>query len=173
VRKPSAWTRDDFRHVSSQAIGIHLLIRQLLHGVGLLANRPRYACALTSTTTTGVAAGDSTTTALTTSSLHTCWSSNRLYRNRGDGTFEDVTERSGVGVLTIRMRLFADFENKGLQDLLVVCATGPLLFLNQGMDILLKRDAFHLRSASAGIISHTRRSPTTDRDGRLDITFAT
>src|SRR2546429_9551341 len=69
---------------------------------------------------------------------------NRLYRNHGDGTFDDVTEKAGVGVLdSTACALFADFENKGLQDLLVVCGSGPLLFLNQGNgSYSLKRDAF-------------------------------
>src|SRR2546429_2105257 len=50
---------------------------------------------------------------------------NRLYRNHGDGTFDDVTEKAGVGVLdSTACALFADFENKGLQDLLVVCGSG-------------------------------------------------
>ena len=40
---------------------------------------------------------------------------NRLYRNRGDGTFEDVTEKAGVGVLDgTACALFADFENRGI-----------------------------------------------------------
>ena len=69
---------------------------------------------------------------------------NRLYHNRGDGSFEDVTEASGVGVLDdTACALFADFENKGVQDLLVVCGGGPLLFLNQGKGkFSLKPDAF-------------------------------
>ncbi len=58
---------------------------------------------------------------------------NRLYRNRGDGTFEDITEASGVGLLdNTACALFADFDNDGRQDLVVVRAAGPLLFLNQG-----------------------------------------
>jgi hypothetical protein len=58
---------------------------------------------------------------------------NRLYRNRGDGTFEDITESSGLGVLeNTACALFADFNNDGLQDVIVVRANGPLLFLNQG-----------------------------------------
>ena len=70
---------------------------------------------------------------------------NRLYHNRGDGSFEDVTEASGVAVLDdTACALFADFENKGSrQDLLVVCGSGPLLFLNQGKGkFSLKPDAF-------------------------------
>ena len=58
---------------------------------------------------------------------------NRLYRNRGDGTFEDITEGSGVGILeNTACAIFADFDNDGRQDLVVVRANGPLLFLNQG-----------------------------------------
>jgi Flp pilus assembly protein TadD/peroxiredoxin len=97
---------------------------------------------------------------------------NRLYHNRGDGTFEDVTETSGVGVLDgTACALFADFENKGLQDLLVVCASGPLLFLNQGNGkFSLKRDAFQFANAPAGTFTHAAVADY-DRDGRLDVYF--
>jgi tetratricopeptide (TPR) repeat protein/peroxiredoxin len=95
---------------------------------------------------------------------------NRLYRNRGDGTFEDVTERAGVGVLDgTACALFADFENKGHQDLLVVCGGGPLLFLNQGDGTFsLKRDAFKFHSPPQGTFTHAAVADY-DRDGRLDI----
>ncbi len=97
---------------------------------------------------------------------------NRLYRNRGDGTFEDVTEQSGVDVLdNTACALFADFENKGLQDLLVVCGSGPLLFLNQGNGkFLLKRDAFKFAHPPQGTFTHAAIADY-DRDGRLDIYF--
>ena len=97
---------------------------------------------------------------------------NRLYRNRGDGTFEDVTEKSGVGVLdNTACALFADFENKGLQDLLVVCGTGPLLFQNQGSGTFsLKRDAFKFARPPQGTFTHAAVADY-DRDGRLDIYF--
>ncbi|MFZ0518207.1 MAG: VCBS repeat-containing protein, partial [Acidobacteriaceae bacterium] len=52
----------------------------------------------------------------------------RLYRNRGDGTFEDVTDKAGVGVLdATSSALFADLNNNGHQDLIVVRTSGPLL----------------------------------------------
>ncbi len=97
---------------------------------------------------------------------------NRLYRNRGDGTFEDVTEKAGVGVLdNTACALFADFENKGRQDLLVVCGTGPLLFLNQGDGtFVLKRDAFKFERPPQGSFTHAAVADY-DRDGRLDIYF--
>src|SRR5579864_3354785 len=97
---------------------------------------------------------------------------NRLYRNRGDGTFEDVTEKSGVDVLDFTAcALFADFENRGLQDLLVVCATGPLLFRNQGDGTFsLKRDAFRFARPPQGAFTHAAAADY-DRDGRLDLYF--
>jgi Flp pilus assembly protein TadD/peroxiredoxin len=97
---------------------------------------------------------------------------NRLYRNRGDGTFEDVTEKAGVGVLdNSACALFADFDNRGLQDLLVVCGTGPLLFTNQGDGTFhLKPDAFKFAHPPQGTFTHAAVADY-DRDGRLDIYF--
>ena len=97
---------------------------------------------------------------------------NRLYRNRGDGTFEDVTEKAGVGVLDgTACALFADFQNRGRQDLLVVCTTGPLLFINQGDGTFsLKGDAFKFARSPQGSFTHAAIADY-DRDGRLDIYF--
>ena len=97
---------------------------------------------------------------------------NRLYRNRGDGTFEDVTEKSGLGVLdNTSCALFADFENKGVQDLLVVCGTGPLLFLNDGKGrFTRKADAFKFQRPPEGTFTHAALADY-DHDGRLDIYF--
>jgi Flp pilus assembly protein TadD/peroxiredoxin len=97
---------------------------------------------------------------------------NRLYRNRGDGTFEDITEKSNLGLLDgTACALFADFENKGQQDLLVVCATGPQLFLNQGNGKFeLKPDAFQFSQPPQGTFTHAALADY-DGDGRLDIYF--
>ncbi len=97
---------------------------------------------------------------------------NRLYRNRGDGTFDDVTERAGVGVLDgTACALFADFLNRGRQDLLVVCGTGPLLFLNQGDGTFARKpDAFKFTRPPQGTFTHAAVADY-DRDGRLDIYF--
>jgi tetratricopeptide (TPR) repeat protein len=97
---------------------------------------------------------------------------NRLYRNRGDGTFEDVTEKASVGVLdNTSCALFADFENRGLQDLLVVCGTGPLLFVNQGNGTFsLQKDAFRFARPPQGTFTHAAVSDY-DGDGRLDVYF--
>ncbi len=99
---------------------------------------------------------------------------NRLFHNRGDGTFEDVTEKSGLGILdNTACALFADFENKGRQDLLVVCGTGPLLYLNDGNgNFRLKRDAFRFARQPQGTFTHAAVADY-DRDGRLDVYFCT
>ncbi len=97
---------------------------------------------------------------------------NRLFRNRGDGTFEDVTEESGLGVLeNTACALFADFDNDGRQDVIVVCANGPLLFLNQGDGRFReKRDAFRFANPPQGTFTGAAVADY-DRDGWLDIYF--
>jgi Flp pilus assembly protein TadD/peroxiredoxin len=97
---------------------------------------------------------------------------NRLYRNCGDGTFEEVTEPAGVDVLdATSCALFADFENKGLKDLLVICEGGPLLFVNQGKRRFdLKRDAFKFSNPPQGTFTHAAAADY-DGDGRPDIYF--
>jgi tetratricopeptide (TPR) repeat protein len=97
---------------------------------------------------------------------------NRLYRNRGDGTFEDITESSGLGLLdNTACALFADFDNDGRQDIVVVRATGPLLFHNQGNGkFILKPDAFHFATPLQGTFTGAAAADY-NRDGLLDIYF--
>jgi tetratricopeptide (TPR) repeat protein len=97
---------------------------------------------------------------------------NRLYRNRGDGTFEDVTDKAGVGVLeNTACALFVDIDNDGRQDLIVVRTNGPLLFLNEGGGrFRQKPDAFRFASAPAGTFTGAAVADY-DRDGWLDIYF--
>jgi len=97
---------------------------------------------------------------------------NRLYRNRGDGTFEDITVASGLGVLdNTACALFADLDNDGRQDLIVVRTSGPLLFLNRGGGVFRQRpDAFRFGNPPQGTFTGAAVADY-DRDGWLDIYF--
>jgi tetratricopeptide (TPR) repeat protein len=97
---------------------------------------------------------------------------NRLYRNRGDGTFDDITESSGVGLLdNTACAIFADFHNSGRQDLVVVRANGPLLFVNQGNGkFRLKPGAFQFAHPPQGTFTGAAAADY-NRDGFLDIYF--
>jgi tetratricopeptide (TPR) repeat protein len=97
---------------------------------------------------------------------------NRLYRNRGDGTFEDITETSGLGILeNTACALVADFNNDGRQDVIVVRANGPLLFLNDGGGkFRQKKDAFQFANPPQGTFTGAAAADY-DRDGWLDVYF--
>jgi len=98
---------------------------------------------------------------------------NRLYRNLGDGRFEDVTEAAGVGVLDdTSCAVFADIDNDGNQDLIVVRAAGPLLFRNRGNGkFALEAEAFHFAQPPQGTFAGAALGDY-DRDGWLDIYFS-
>jgi tetratricopeptide (TPR) repeat protein len=97
---------------------------------------------------------------------------NRLYRNRGDGTLEDVTQKAGVGVLDgTSSAIFADLNNNGHQDLIVVRTSGPLLFINRGDGTFrLKPDAFQFARQPQGTFTAVAVADY-DRNGLLDIYF--
>jgi hypothetical protein len=95
----------------------------------------------------------------------------RLYHNRGDGTFEDVTQQSGALVHDYGMGIAAgDFDNDGYTDLYV---TG------YGHNVLLKNDG-HGRfldvTARAGVASSGWSTSAAfldyDGDGFLDLFVA-
>ncbi len=166
--------RGQFIDVTEQAIGkTESYRKQLAHGADYWRTLLDGAAGIDVYGNNGVAAGDFDNDGF--EDFYVCQPAglpNRLYRNRGDGTFEDVTEKAGVGVLdNTASALFTDFDNRGLQDLLVVCGTGPLLFRNQGNGTFaLKRDAFKFARQPQGTFTHAAVADY-DRDGRLDIYF--
>jgi enediyne biosynthesis protein E4 len=93
---------------------------------------------------------------------------NRLYRNRGDGTFEDVTTQAGVGGAGYgTAAAAADYDNDGHTDLLVVGVGGCILYHNRG------DGTFEDVTRRAGIASRGTGMGATffdaDNDGRLDL----
>ena len=96
---------------------------------------------------------------------------NRLFRNRGDGTFEEVTGRAGVegwGFGTTAAS--ADYDNDGYPDLLVVNFGGLILYHNEG------DGGFKDVTATAGLVSEQPGISATfldvDNDGYLDLFVA-
>jgi tetratricopeptide (TPR) repeat protein len=94
---------------------------------------------------------------------------NRLYRNKGDGTFEDVTVRAGLaGARGYGMgAAVGDYDNDGFTDLYITNYGANILYRNNGdgtfTDVTARaRVAAGGWSASAGFFDY-------DNDGRLDL----
>ncbi len=100
---------------------------------------------------------------------------NLLYRNRGDGTFEDVSERSGISAKKGRSLgvAFADYDDDGYPDIFVA---------NDGMEQFLFHNngngTFTERALDAGVGLSDDGKPYAgmgvdfrdyDNDGRVDI----
>jgi Flp pilus assembly protein TadD/peroxiredoxin len=95
---------------------------------------------------------------------------NRLFRNRGDSTFEDITDAAGVGILDdTAQSLFADVDNDGDQDLVIATSTNPLLFVNDGKGHFTPvPDAFRFARPLQGVLTSITMADY-DRDGFLDL----
>lgn len=97
--------------------------------------------------------------------------SNRLYRNRGDGTFEDRTDAAGVrghgfGISAAA----ADYDNDGDTDLYVVNAGSSILYQNQGDGTFHDvTDLAGVQNSRAGIAAAFL---DIDLDGYLDLFVA-
>jgi hypothetical protein len=101
---------------------------------------------------------------------------NLLYHNRGDGRFEDVSDRSGVSKVTGRYSMTAtaaDFDEDGWPDLYVACdSTAAILYRNN-------RDGTFTDAAMASGVAYGEFGAAQagmglavgdyDGDGRLDL----
>ena len=163
-----------FEDVTVQALGENpSYSSQLLHGSDYWRTVLDGACGIDIYGHNGVSVGDFDNDGY--DDLYVCQPAglpNRLYRNRGNGTFEDVTESSGVGILeNTACALFLDIDNDGRQDLVVVRGDGPVLFLNQGGGRFQpKKDAFKFANPPQGTFTGAAGADY-DRDGWLDIYF--
>jgi Tfp pilus assembly protein PilF/peroxiredoxin len=95
---------------------------------------------------------------------------NRLFRNRRDGTFEDVTAEAGLAVLDRTSHsLFGDVDGDGDQDLILLTRGGPLLFVNDGKGRFARDpQAFQFDDALQGSLTSAALADY-DRDGHLDL----
>lgn len=162
-----------FVDIAAHAFGANLCYAsQFLHGTDYWRTVLDGACGIDIYGHNGISVGDFDGDGF--DDLYICQPAglpNRLFRNRGDGTFEDVTEVFGVAVLeNTACALFADVDRDGRQDLIVVRANGPLLFLNSGGKFVLKPDAFQFANPPQGTFTGAAVADH-DRDGWLDIYF--
>jgi len=95
---------------------------------------------------------------------------NCLYKVRDDGMMDDITRAAGLDILDdTTCALFIDFRNSGRQDLVVLRASGPLLFLNDGAGKFeLIDDAFRFAAAPQGTFTGMAAADY-DRDGHVDL----
>ena len=96
---------------------------------------------------------------------------NRLFRNRGNGTFEDLTVRSGLAGSGYGVTATAgDFDNDGFPDLYVVNVGTNRLYRNQGdgtfVDVTTRAGVGHAGTGIAAVWADF------DNDGRLDLFVA-
>ncbi|MGC2197806.1 MAG: FG-GAP-like repeat-containing protein [Terriglobales bacterium] len=163
-----------FVDVAAQAFGASASFSaQMLHGSDYWRTVLDQACGIDIYGHNGVAVGDIDGDGF--DDVYVCQPAglpNRLYRNRGDGTFEDITEGSGLAILeNTACALFADFDNDGRQDLVVVRTDGPVLYRNEGAGKFRKQpDAFHFAKPPQGTFTGAAVADY-DRDGYLDIYF--
>ncbi|MFK7766060.1 MAG: FG-GAP repeat domain-containing protein [Mariniblastus sp.] len=101
------------------------------------------------------------------------WQSAQLLRNKGDGTFEDITESSGLLISELaNCSYFFDFDNDGDSDVFVGKTLGPSqFFINDGgkfspheaINEVLKESRFVVSGSVADV----------NRDGLLDLYLST
>lgn len=103
--------------------------------------------------------------------------SNLLYRNRGDGTFEDVSERSGIAEHVGKgMSLaFADYDGDGFVDVFVTNDTLPNFLFHNRRNGTFEEVAL---AAGAALLDHGKPVSSMgvdfrdyDNDGRQDLSL--
>jgi hypothetical protein len=161
-----------FRDVTGHVYGaVDSFREQLIPGNPYWRARMDSACGIDVYGNQGIAVGDIDSDGV--DEIYVCQPGglpNRLYKIRADGTAEDITERSGLGVLDeTTCALFADFGNSGRQDAVVLRSSGPLFFVNRGDGTFVEqRDTFQFKTTPQGSFTGMAAADF-DRDGRLDL----
>ncbi len=162
-----------FTDISQSALGANLSFREQLNsGNEIWRSRMDAATGMDIYGHQGVAVGDYDGDGL--EDFYVCQPGglpNRLFRNLGDGRFEDVSEKAGVDILdATSMALFADVDNNGTEDLILILSAGqPLLLLNGGHGhFRISPKAFPTHTAGQGTMTSAALADY-DQDGFLDL----
>jgi tetratricopeptide (TPR) repeat protein len=100
---------------------------------------------------------------------------NRLFRGEGDSTFRDVTSTAGDLAVLERtsQSLFADVDNDGDEDLILLTRAGPMLFVNGGQGHFTRDPAaFRFEDRLQGTLTSGSLADY-DRDGFVDLYLCT
>ncbi len=156
-----------FRDVTNALLGSD---KQLTRGIPYWRSRLDPASGIDIYGSNGIAVGDIDNDGL--DELYVCQPGglpNRLFKLQDDGHLKDITQAWGVGFLDdTSCALFLDLRNSGRQDLVVLCASGPVLLINEGTQFALRTDAFKFATQPRGGFTGMAAADF-DRDGKLDL----
>jgi tetratricopeptide (TPR) repeat protein len=160
-----------FRDVTGAVFeGVQSFHEQLSRGIPCWVARIDPAAGIDIYGSNGLAAGDIDNDGI--DELYVCQPGglpNRLYKNV-DGRFVDISEKAGLDILDdSSCALFLDVRNIGRQDLVLLRANGPALFLNNGDGTFrLKGDAFQFKTQPQGGFTGMAAADY-NLDGKLDL----
>ena len=101
------------------------------------------------------------------------WSPSQLLQNKGDGTFEDMTEKSGLLVDELaNCTCFFDFDNDGDSDAFVGRSLGPsMFFINQDGTFQPHEEINQVLAETRFVLAASVSD--VNRDGLLDLYLST
>ena len=101
------------------------------------------------------------------------WSQSQLLQNKGDGTFEDITEKSGLLVEELaNCTCFFDFDNDGDSDAFVGRSMGPsMFFINQDGTFQPHEEINQILAETRFVLAASVSD--VNRDGLLDLYLST
>ncbi len=160
-----------FRDITAQA-GIHFTHNNGAFGKKWLPETMGPGCALLITTTTDGPTFCWSTVRTGRDTLKAGATTLKLYHNNHDGTFTDVTRKSGLAISLFGMGVaVGDYDNDGFDDIFITAVGQSHLFHNNG------NGTFTDVTKSAGLWGPNEFSTSAawvdyDRDGKLDLVVA-
>ncbi len=101
------------------------------------------------------------------------WGPNQLFRNRGDGTFEEIAEELGLAIEGhCSSSIFADYDNDGDLDVAIGRTLNRSMYLENVDGRFVDRTRSHIKGEMPGLVSSIN-AVDYNNDGLLDLYFGT